>query len=230
MSGPWLRDALVALAVDEPDIAELLLVALLPAQAGLAKRPLAYDLVITGAGTHRVAIDDDRARVESPGAPAEATVTGPLAALVPLAAGGAGRRLPGATVEGRRHLRRLLKARRAPVALAELAAAGATPSPGLLLTVLARAVPARWTAGKPLSVDVAVKGADRWRVLSSGDGSLLILPASADSPAPTTLHVASGRLAAVLAATAGPDDAHVEGDPVAVRTLLGWLDRAQRAR
>jgi hypothetical protein len=45
-------------------------------------------------------------------------VAGPLAALVPLATGGAERRLPGADIAGRRHLRRLLKARRAPLGLA----------------------------------------------------------------------------------------------------------------
>jgi hypothetical protein len=228
--GPWLRDALAAVAADEPDIAELLLVALLPAQAGLAKRPLTYDLAIAGGATHRVAIEDARVRVETPSdIPAGARVAGPLAALAPLAAGGAARRLPGTSIAGRRHLRRLLKARRGPLGLAELAAAGVAPSPGLLLTVLGRAVPARWTAGRPLAVDVAVDGADRWRVVASGDAPLLILPSSGDEPAPATLHVAAGRLPAVLAATAAADDAWVEGDPTPVRVLLGWLDRAQRA-
>jgi hypothetical protein len=229
--GPWLRDALVALAGEEPEIAELLLVALLPAQAGLAKKPLTYDIAIAGGATHRVALDADRARVELPsGAPAEIRVTGPLAALVPLATGGAGRRLPGAHVEGRRHLRRLLKARRAPLGLAELAAAGVTLSPGLLLTVLARAVEPRWTAGRSLTVDIAPEGADRWRVASHSGGPLSILPAGDAEPAPATLHTAPGRLPAVLAAVAAPDDAYVEGDVRAVRTLLTWLDRAQRGR
>ena len=58
----------------------------------------------------------------------------------------------------------------------------------------------------------------------------MILPAGDDAAAPGTLHVAAGRLPAVLAATAAPSDAWVEGDPAPVRTLLGWLDRAQRAR
>jgi hypothetical protein len=65
--------------------------------------------------------------------------------------------------------------------------------------------------------------------VASGDAPLLILPSSGDEPAPATLHVAAGRLPAVLAATAAADDAWVEGDPTPVRVLLGWLDRAQRA-
>jgi hypothetical protein len=242
--GPWLRDALQGLAVDEPDIAELLVVSLLSAQAGLVKDSLTYELAVQGGTTHRVVVDPDRVRVELPGSgPAGVRVAGPLAALVPLVAGGAGRRLPGTRIDGRRHLRRLIKARRAPLGLAELAAAGIAPSPGLLLTVLARAVEPRWTARRfPLTVDIASEGSDRWRVVASGDGPLAILPAgdglnagvdggsptSASPPASAVLHTAPHRLAAVLAGTAAPGDAYVEGDARDVRTLLSWLDRAQR--
>ncbi|MDX6727079.1 MAG: hypothetical protein QOK49_1884, partial [Baekduia sp.] len=227
--GTWLRDALVGLAVDEPDIAELLVVALLPAQGGLVKRPLAYELAVQGGTTHRVVLDAERARVQLPGdGETEARVAGPLAALVPLVAGGAGRRLPGTEIQNRRALRRLLKARRRPLGLAELSAAGVAPSPGLLLTVLARAVRPAWTEDRPLAVDIAPTGADRWRIVSSGNGPLTILPAAGAAPAAATLHTSAARLPAVLAGTAGPDDAWVEGDPRAVSTLLSWLDRAQR--
>jgi hypothetical protein len=162
-------------------------------------------------------------------------VAGPLAALVPLVAGGVGgpgRRLPGTRIDGRRQLRHLLKARRAPLGLAELAAADIAPSPGLLLTVLARAVDPRWTA-RPLTVDVASEGSDRWRVVASGNGPLAIMPAGdgtggVGGPPSAVLHTSAHRLAAVLAGTAAPDDASVEGDSRDVRTLLSWLDRAQR--
>jgi hypothetical protein len=227
--GPWLRDALVALAVHEPDIAELMLVALLPAQGGLVKRPVVYELAVQGSATHRVGLAPDRARVLPPGGGiADARVAGPLEALVPLVAGGAGRRLPGTQIESRRALRRLLKARRAPLGLAQLAQAGVAPSPGLLLTVLARAVQPSWTAGRRLTVDIAPAGADRWRVVASGDGPLTILPAEGADPAEATLHTSEARLAAVLGGTAEPGEAWVEGDVGAVRTLLSWLDRAQR--
>ncbi|MDX6702739.1 MAG: hypothetical protein QOF26_2965, partial [Baekduia sp.] len=227
--GTWLRDALVGLAVDEPDIAELLVVALLPAQGGLVRRPLAYELAVHGGTTHRVVLDAERARVQLPGdGETEARVAGPLAALVPLVAGGAGRRLPGTVIQNRRALRRLLKARRRPLGLAELSAAGVAPSPGLLLTVLARAVPPAWTEDRPLAVDIAPAGADRWRVVSSGNGPMTILPAAGAAPAVATLHTSAARLPAVLAGTAGPGDAWVEGDPRAVSTLLSWFDRAQR--
>ncbi|MEA2287730.1 MAG: hypothetical protein QOJ21_3773 [Solirubrobacteraceae bacterium] len=226
---PWLRDALTGLAVDEPDIAELLFVALLPAQGGTVKRPMAYELAVEDGTTHRVSVGLDRARVELPGQGAtDARVSGPLAALVPLAAGGAGRRLPGTRIEGRRALRRVLKARRGPLGLAELAAAGVAPSPGLLLTVLARAVPVAWTIDRELSVDIAPEGADTWRVIASGRGPLTILPADPEEPAAATLHTSASRLPAVLAGTAEPGDAWVGGDLRAAQTLLSWLDRAQR--
>ena len=185
--GPWLRDALKGLAVDEPDIAELLVVSLLSAQAGLVSHELTYELAVQGGTTHRVVVDPDRVRVELPGSgPAAVRVAGPLAALVPLVAGGtgiAGRRLPGTRIEGRRQLRPLLKARRAPLGLAELAAADIALSPGLLLTVLARAVDPRWTA-RPLTVDVASEGSDRWRVVASGNGPLAIVPAGDGTDGP----------------------------------------------
>ena len=233
--GPWLRDALKGLAVDEPDIAELLLVSLLSAQAGLVSHELTYELAVQGGTTHRVVVDPDRVRVELPGSgPAAVRVAGPLAALVPLVAGGtgmAGRRLPGTRIEGRRQLRPLLKARRAPLGLAELAASDIAPSPGLLLTVLARAVDPSWIA-RPLTVDVASEGSDRWRVVASGNGPLAIVPAGdgtdgAGGPS-AVLHTSAHRLAAVLAGTAAPGEASVEGDARDVRTLLSWLDRAQR--
>jgi hypothetical protein len=199
-------------------------------QAGLVKGALAYELAVEGGTTHRVVIDPERARVEPSGAgTTEARVAGPLAALVPLATGGVRRRLPGARIDKRRRLRRLIAARRRPLGLAEIAAAGVAPSPGLLLTVLARAVAPEWTEGRPLTVDVASEGADRWRVIASGHGPLAIFPAEGAAPAPATLHTSANRLAAVLAGTAAAGDAHVEGDIRDVRTLLSWLDRAQRA-
>ena len=229
--GPWLRDALIGLAADEPDIAELIVVGLLPLQAGLVKGALAYELAIDGGD------DASRRPRRGPRAPRarrrrrrrRRAISGPLTALVPLATGGAGRRLPGARIDQPPPVRRLLKARRRPLGLAELAAAGVAPSPGLLLTVLARAVDPRWTPGHPLTVDVAPEGADRWRVIASGHGPLAIFPAEGAPPAPATLRTSAGRLPAVLAGTSAAGDAVVEGDVRAVRTLLSWLDRAQRA-
>jgi hypothetical protein len=228
--GPWLRDALRALAVDEPDIAELLVVSLLPAQGGNVRGELEYELAVDGGTTHRIVVDAGEARIAlaQEGAP-DVRVSGPLTALVPLIAGGAGRRLPGAKVEGRRPMRKLLKARRRPLGLAELAAATvAPPSPGLLLTVLAKAVDPAWTRDRPLQVDIAATGADRWRVVASGAGPLAIQPAEGAPPADATLYTSASRLPAVLAGTAAPGDAEYDGDVRDLRTLLSWLDRAQR--
>ena len=95
--------------------------------------------------------------------------------------------------------------------------------------MLARGVQPAWTEGRPLTVDVAAEGADRWRVSASGHAPLTILPAEGAPPAAATLHTSAGRLGAVLAGTAAAGDAHVEGDWRDVRTLLSWLDSAQRA-
>ena len=223
---PWLRDAVLALADEEPAIAELVVVALLGAQAGTVRRPVTYDLIVTDGGRHRVELRPDSVNVSTlDGEPGPVRVEGPVAALVPLATGGAGWRLRGAKVHGRRHLRRLLRERRAPLSLDALARARVTIAPGLLLTLLAGRVPADWTAGEALSVDVAVEGADRWRVATGRDGGLTVEPAGEEAPE-ATLHVGADRLAAVLAGTA---PAEVEGDRRAVRKLLTWLDRVQRA-
>ncbi len=226
--GPWLRDALLELAGQEPEVAELVVVALLGAQTGIARGTTTYDLAITGGATHRVTLEPSAVRVDRPtddaGAP-DARIAGRIAALVPLAAGGAARRLPGADIQGRWTLRRLLKARREPLPLTALASSHVGIAPGLLLTLLASAVPAAATSGETLAVDVAAEGSDRWRVATRPTGGLSVEPAP-EQPAPATLHTTADRLAAVLAGTA---PAEVEGDPRAVRTLLAWLDRAQRA-
>jgi len=227
-SGPWLRDGLLGLAADEPEVAELVVVALLGAQAGLVRRSTTYDLAITGGGTHRVTIDPSAVRVDRPdddATPPGARVSGSLSALIPLAAGGAGRRLAGAEIEGRWTLRRLLKGRRDPLPLTALTRVGVTVAPGLLLTLLASAVPASSTVGETLAVDIAPEGTDRWRVTTRPTGGLAVEPAP-EQPASATLHTTAAQLPAVLAGTL---PASVEGDQRAVRTLLAWLDRAQRA-
>ena len=124
-------------------------------------------------------------------------------------------RLPGTRIDGRRHLRKLLKARRAPLGLAELAAADIAPSPGLLLTVLARAVdPA---AGRPATADrrrrlrglrpLARRGLRR---RPAGDRAG---PSDAGRRTADVLHTAAHRLAAVLAGTAAPGDARSRATP-----------------
>jgi hypothetical protein len=91
------------------------------ARAGRGARRLAYEVATPETGLLRVTLAAGGARVERPAQPAargalDTAVEGDLAALAPLAAGGAGWRLRDADVRcGRLRLHRLLRARRAPV-------------------------------------------------------------------------------------------------------------------
>src|SRR2546423_321608 len=124
----WLLTALERIAATEPSTAARLITGLLPAQGPLLTTDLTYALEVDGDGAFRVELGGGAARVEpqppgaTPAADIEVRVAGPPAVLAPLVAGGAPRRLRGARIHGRRRrLRPLLKARRAPVTLVELA-------------------------------------------------------------------------------------------------------------
>jgi hypothetical protein len=228
----WLRGALATFATQAPAEAEQLFAALLPAQAGLVRKPLTYDLVISGGGALRVALDHDRAEVaERPAGalPADARLAGPLAALVPLVAGGARWRLPDVEIDGRRRVRRLLRARRAPVTLAKLAAAGVAPDPRHLLVLLTQGVDPAWTVGRPIVVDVDALGAQCLRVTVPDGDRPNVAVARDGLPAPhATLRVPAAALLAVLADTAPTGTGLVDGDLGAALHLLELLDRARR--
>src|SRR5690606_36876292 len=101
--------------------------------------------------------------------------TGSAAALAPLVAGGARRRLPGVRIEGRkRRLRPLRRARRAPTDLARLMESGARPAPELVLAVLAAAVDPEWTRGHRFGVVYALTDGKPLEV-EVRDGQLLVV-------------------------------------------------------
>jgi len=162
-SHPWLAGAIRRLAAGgDPALAGALLAELLPAQGLRCRRRLDFEIDIEGTGAFLVAADGrGRATVlaRSPAAeaPSGLRLCGTAWQLAELVAGGSGRELPGVQVQGRRRvLRRLLRSRQLPVSLAELAAAGVCPWPGLLLVALAQAVPAVWTQGEDFTVGVAI--------------------------------------------------------------------------
>ncbi|MBI5104724.1 MAG: hypothetical protein HZB46_07035, partial [Solirubrobacterales bacterium] len=220
--GPWLRDVLLALAGEDAAAAERLMLVLLPAQARLVRRPVTYDLAIAGGATHRVALTREGGEVLAAEGPAPARVYGDLAALLPLATGGAARRLPGAEIAGRRHLRRILKARRRPVTLGELAAAGAAPAPEDLLQLVARATDTRDLTA---IVDIALEDGDSHR-LAIADGRICVTAPLGLEP-DATLRTTSAALAAVLGGTAPDGAAAVDGDESAVLAFLRAVDRTR---
>ncbi len=236
--GPWLRAGLERLAASDPGTAAQLLAALLPAQALVAEADLAYDLTAPSVGTLRVIIEGGLARVEPRDAPGprdevDVIVEGPLDALAPLAAGGAGWRLRGVRTSGsRRRLRRLVKARRRPVGLGELGLAGSPVHPGLLLAALGAAVEPASTRGHRFAVTYAVGGDGAWLVVAAAAAPLAVRPHAPDrESAAATVVVSAPAFMPLLAGHEPPrgERASVVGDRRAVDLLHGWFDTARGA-
>lgn len=230
---PWLRTALERLAVDDPARGAELLVALLPAQATLG-RSMTYLLTAPTLGAVKVTLGPGTAIVErAPVEPvADARVSGSIASLAPLAAGGAPWRLKDVRVEGaRRQIRRLVRARRRPLGLDEVALVTPAPSPGVLLAALAAAVDPAWTAGHRFGVTYEIDGAGRWTVLADDGKPLRVVEDGGEHPHAAVVTLTPGALLPVLQGAAVPrvERAVAAGDRRAVDVLHGWFDRARGA-
>jgi hypothetical protein len=238
----WLAEAVEAIAQDDTALAAEIIAALLPAQRHVVGRPLRYDLTLEGAGTLRVALGGGEASVESRSSPAPSAdgvdfrVGGPVRAVARLATGSARWRLRGARVEGsRRRLWRLLRARRAPLSLAGLARGGEHLDPGLVFTLLARAVDRRWTDDHPLDVTYRVTDDPeaQWRVATSGGAPLTVTRGASDEVpedlSRAVVEVPAHAFLALVAREPLPEGATatVTGDPAAVARLHAWFDRVQ---
>jgi hypothetical protein len=237
---PWLRTGIERLAAVDTKRAADLLVAVLPAQALLGLK-LTYALTAEGMDPVRVALDPGAARVDRgpERLDAEATLSGSIAALAPLAAGGAGWRLKDVRVEGaRRGVRKLTRARRAPVTLSDLALLTPPPPPDALLAALAAAVEPAWTAGHRFGVSYLVTDPDvdgtpfeagRWTILADDGRPLRITDNGGRQPHAATIELSPDALLPVLLGDAAPagERAVVTGDRRAVDVLHGWFDRAR---
>ncbi len=231
----WLTPAIARVADADEALAAELILELLPAQAGIVRDPLSYRLTIGSEASYRVTIQRDRTVIErQPEAGgADVHVIGPPAALAPLVAGGARRRMPGVRIEGRkRRLRKLLRARRAPLDFARLADSGVRPSPELALTALCAAVEPSWTTGHRFSVVYSLAGAEPLEVEVRDGRDLQVGPAgrARDASPAATISLRADALVSLLARLHLPHDAErvlVAGDRHAVALLHGWFDRAQ---
>lgn len=233
---PWLCEAISRLAARDEQAAGRLVAALLPVQRLLLDGDLAYDLTVTGLGTFRVALRGEAATVHPIGGPggrreADFRLEGRPAALAPLVGGGARRRLDGVRLQGsRRRLRRLLKALREPVGLAEVARSGAAVEPGLVLAALSAAVDPGWAAGHAFTIAFVVEG-DRggeWTV-HVGRGAPRVEPGLASPGATATVQVPDVAFLPLLAGVAPPPgrQARASGDVHAVELLRRWFAQAQ---
>ena len=231
----WLAEALERFAADDLRGAGAFLLSILPDVARTFGEDLVFDVEVDGLAPHRVVLAGGRGTVQplTDAAQGQAAfgVAGPVAALAPLAAGGAGRRLPGARVRGsRRTLRRVLKARRQPVDLGDLAAAGVVPEPRLLLSVLAAGVRPTWTGEEDFAVAIDVPGQEAITVVAQPGRRLQVVGAPPDGGAVrAVLQTSPAALLALLGRVAPPegDDAWLSGEEEVMTTLLELLDRAQ---
>ena len=237
---PWLTTAIERIAATDQHTASRLLVQLLPAQGPAFDRPLTYSVAIEGDGTFRVEITADGvARLEREPGSADALVdirlAGPAEALAPLAGGGAQRKLPNVTTEGRwLRVRRLLKARRTPLTLADLVELDIPVEPRLILQAAAAGIERDWTSGQRFAVDVRVEDPPAppsiHRVVVADAAPVSIV----DDPPPghradATVIVTKRALLPLLARLAPPpgEGASVSGDGSCFAQLLRWTDRLQ---
>jgi hypothetical protein len=230
----WMQGALRRLHEEDPPAAARLAIALLPVLGRRVSKPGTIDVSLAGSGTYRVRTGPMGAPVEpGAGGGAEVTVHGDVAALAPLLAGGSGRRLEGARVEGRRsRLRRALRAMRRPVGLTEAGAAGAPLDPELVLAALANAIDPAWTKGHRFTVAFVIAGDDEraWHVRVADGAAPAVAEGLPGEGATATLEADPAALQALLGGdTPHPvsGDPRVTGNPHAMTLLGEWMDRAQ---
>ncbi|HWT93681.1 MAG TPA: hypothetical protein VN238_11830, partial [Solirubrobacteraceae bacterium] len=123
-------------------------------------------------------------------------------------------------------VRKLLKARRAPVTLDELA--DAAPSPRVLLAALAAAVDPAWTEGHRFGVRYELEDDPAASVtVIAEDGRPLRVVDAGDAERAATVTLSATELRKLLAGSA--TGAKVTGDGRAVKALHTWFDRARGA-
>jgi hypothetical protein len=231
----WLTPAIAALAEQNDAVAAELILELLPAQAGTVRDPITYGLTLEGFATYRVTVERDRTTAERQLDPAgtDVRIIGTPGALAPLVAGGARRRMSGVRIEGRkRRVRKLLRARRAPLDFARIADHAVRLAPELALAVLCAAVEPSWTAGHTFSVVYSLAGAEPLEVEVRDGSELLVQPATRlrDEAPAATISLREDALFPLLGRMHLPHGAErvlVAGDRHAVALLHGWFDRAQ---
>lgn len=209
------------------------MIELLPAQRQVVEGPVNYEIKIGELGSFHVTLDPTRGTVSREGSSAKVDflLEGSASALSELAGGGVSRRQAGLRIrKGRRHARRLLKARRRPVALADLASAGIDMWPGLLLLAMAEAIDPAWTTGRRFELAFEI-------VDSSGiviyvricDGEPILVSRTAVGQPVATVSLTEHALMCLLAGTLAPPEheALVSGDATSVEMFLQWTARAQ---
>ncbi len=229
----WLAPAIRRLAAQrDAKLAAELVIELLPAQRQIVEGKLNYEIKINELGAFYVALDPASAVISrEPRGEVEFSLEGSVAAFSELAAGGATRRHRGMRIrKGRSRARGLLKARREPIALADMAAAEVDVWPGLLLLVMAEAIDPSWTTGRRFELAFDVKDASGVVIyIRVCDGEPILVSRTAVGQPIATISLSAHALICLLAGTQAPADhrAMVTGDATSVDMFLQWTARAQ---
>lgn len=229
----WLAPAIRRLAAQrDAKLAAELVIELVPAQRELVQEPLSYEMKIGELGTFYVTLEPGQATISrEPRGAVDFSLEGPVAAFSELAAGGAGRRLPGLRMrKGKRRARRFLKSRRRPIALADLAGVGVDVWPGLLLLAMAEAIDATWTSGRRFELAFEIQDAPGVIIyVRACDGEPIRVSRTAVGVPVATISLSGHALTCLLAGTQPPaeDRTLVKGDVTSVDMFLQWTARAQ---
>jgi hypothetical protein len=234
---PWLAQAIRSVANKrDPKLAAELIVELLPAQRLVVEEPLTYVAEIDELGSFRVRLDGENSSVKELSAPSsdekiDFLLKGKAANFSELAGGGTGRRLAGVKVRGsRRRARRLLAVRRPAVTLSDLAGAGICVWPGLLLLTITEAIDPSWTKGHKFTLAFEIQCKQNVTIyVCVRDGDPVVVTRSQDETPAVSISTGELTLLCLLGDSAPPqaEGLQLTGDTHALRTFLGWADRAQ---
>lgn len=233
---PWLPDALRRLVREDPDTVGRILVGMLPAQGLVTQRSFACDVVIEERGTVAVDVAAGAATVRPAEGPRpkrqrDVEIATTHAGLGRLLAGRRGLRRR-ARVRGKhRRVRELRKLARTPLALRDLAGAGAVLEPALAFWLAALAIDPAQTQGHRFTIAHApLPGgpADAWLRIQDGGALAVMRTKPGEAPA-VTLRCTRGALLALLAGVDPPpgEGAAVDGDLAALELLRGWIARTE---
>jgi hypothetical protein len=229
----WLAPAIRRLAAQrDAKLAAELVIELLPAQRQVVEGQLSYEIKIDELGAFYVALDPASAVISrEPRGEVEFSLEGPVAAFSELAAGGTSRRHRGLRIrKGRSRAKGLLKVRREPIALADLASAEVDVWPGLLLLVMAEAIDPSWTTGRRFELAFDIKDASGVVVyIRVSDGEPILVSRTPVGQPIATISLSAHALICLLAGTQAPAEhqAMVTGDATSVDMFLQWAARAQ---
>jgi hypothetical protein len=229
----WLAPAIRRLAAQrDAKLAAELVIELLPAQRQIVDAQLNYEIKINELGAFYVALDPASAVISrEPRGPVDFSLEGSVAAFSELAAGGASRRHRGLRIrKGRARARGLLKARRRPMALVDLAAAEVDVWPGLLLLVMAEAIDPSWTTGRRFELAFDIQDAAGVIIyIRVCDGEPILVSRTAVGQPIATISLSGHALVCLLAGAQAPAEhqAMVIGDATSVEMFLQWTALAQ---